>query len=74
MLGGTRVKVCRPAGSAGDYSSIAICWTNRDILRDMWNVSRYFKIYVYSAISSGTLTVQWNPRWETRCRAMSLLL
>jgi hypothetical protein len=34
--------------------SIAICRKTRDILRDMWNVSRYFKIFMYSTISSGT--------------------
>jgi hypothetical protein len=45
---------------------IAICRTNRDIFRVMWNVSRYFKIFVYSTLSSGTPDcVQRNPGWET---------
>jgi len=75
MLGGTRVNFAGRLVVQGDYSNIAICWKNRDVLRDMWNALRYLKFFMYSTILSGTPDcVQRNPGWETRSRAMSLLL
>ena len=53
----------------GGYSSVVNCGTKnyRDISRDIWNFTRYFKIlFVYSAISNGTpKDVLRNPCWET---------
>jgi len=75
MLGGTRANFAGRLVAQGDYSSIAICRKNRDILRNMWNVLRYFKIFMYSTISIGTRDcVQRNPGWETPSRAMNLPL
>jgi hypothetical protein len=57
MLGGTRVNFAGRLVAQGDYSSIAICLTNRDILRDMWNVLRYLKILCIPPFRAEPLTV-----------------
>jgi len=75
MLGGSRVNFAGRPVAQGDYYSIVICRKTRDILRDTWNVLRYFKIFMYFAISSGTRDcVQCNPGWETPSRATNLPL